>query len=114
MLQQCPFQKSHTLVGERLRGILRKEQSDSRSRHLPVGSAIECDGLEDFPFVRKIGNANRLFPELPGRAGDKLQGQASIVAAWHGSQSKRRLHFFKELLPLRFRKTHDQPGEARQ
>ena len=31
-----------------------------------------------------------------------------------GSLSKRHLHFFKELLPLRLRKTNDQPGEARQ
>ena len=79
-----------------------------------VGSAIECDGLEDPPFARTIGNASHLAPELPGRAGDKLQAQASSVAALHGSLSKRHLDFFKELLPLRLRKTNDQPGEARQ
>jgi hypothetical protein len=36
------------------------------------------------------------------------------VGVWLGSRSKRDLHFFKELIPVRLRKTDDQPGEARQ
>ncbi len=79
-----------------------------------VGSAAECDGLEDPRCARTIGNASHLAPGLRGRAGDKLQGQASSVAAWRGSQSKRHLDVFKELLPLRLRKTNDQPSEGRQ
>jgi hypothetical protein len=58
-------------------GMLRRERSDSRQCHRPVGSATECDGLEDHPFPRKIDKAIHLAPRLPGRAGDKLQGQAS-------------------------------------
>jgi len=88
-------------------GMLRRERSDSRQRHHRVGSAAECGGLEDSPFARTIGNASHLALALPGRAGDKLQDQASTVAAWSGSPSKRDLDFFKELLPLRFRKTND-------
>jgi hypothetical protein len=61
-----------------------------------------------------IGIAIDLAPELPDRVGDKLQDQASIEVALHGSLSKRDLDFFKELLPLWFRKTNDQPNEARQ
>ena len=70
--------------------------------------------LKISPFARTIGNASRLARGLPGRAGDKLQGQVSSVAALRGSLSKRHLYFFKELLPLRLRKTNDQPSEARQ
>jgi len=58
-------------------------------------------------------NASHLAPGLPGRADDMLQDQASDVAACLGSLSKRDLHFFKELLPLRLWKTNDQPSEAR-
>jgi hypothetical protein len=61
-----------------------------------------------------IGNAIHLAPELQTKARDKLQDQVSSGAAWHGSLSKRHLHFFEELLPLRLRKTNDQPLEARQ
>ena len=93
---------------------MRRGRLDSPLRHCPVGFAAECDGLEDLPCARTIDNANRLAPELHGRAGDKPQGQALGGVASLGSPSKRDLHFFKELLPLRLRKTNDQPGEARQ
>jgi hypothetical protein len=73
----------------------------------------ECDGLEDLPFARTIDIANRLAPKLPGKARDKLQDQAPSVFVSRGSLSNRHLHFFKKLLPLRLRKTNDQPGEAR-
>ena len=95
-------------------GTVRIGQSDSRQRQRLVGPAVEYGGLEDFPCARTIGNASRLAPGLRGRAGDTFLHQASSVAFLHGSQSKRHLHFFKELLPLRFRKTNDQPSEARQ
>jgi len=39
--------------------------------------AAECDELEDRRCTRTIGSASRLALRLPGRAGDKLQGQAS-------------------------------------
>ena len=55
-------------------GTVRREQSDSRQRHRPVGCAAECDGLEDPRCTRTIGSASRLAPALPRRAGDKLQG----------------------------------------
>jgi len=70
-------------------------------------------GQVNLPFARMIGNATHLSPELPGRAGDRPQDQAASGVAWLGSQSKRHLHFFNELFPLRLRKTNDQPGEAR-
>jgi hypothetical protein len=76
-------------------------------------SVADCDGLEDFPSAHTIGNANHFAPGLPGRAGDKLQGQG-LSAACYGDRSKCDLHFFKELLLLRLRKTNDQPGEAGQ
>jgi len=95
-------------------GTMRRGRSDSRLRHRPVGSATEYDGLEDSPYARTVGNASRLAPELRGIAGDKLPDQASTVASLCGSLSKRDLYFFKELLPLRLRKTNDQPNEARQ
>ena len=44
----------------------------------------ECDGLEDLPCARTIGNANRLSLGLHGRVDDKLQDQASSGAAWRG------------------------------
>jgi hypothetical protein len=90
-----------------------KELSNWILRHRLAGSAAECDGLEDFLYNHTIGNAIHLAPKLHGRARDKLQGQALIVAALHGSPSKRHLHFFKELRPLWLRKTNDQPSEAR-
>ena len=62
-------------------GRRRRGRSDSRKRHLPVGSAVECDGLEDLPFARTIDNASHRVPRLCGKAGDKLQGQASTVGA---------------------------------
>ena len=91
-----------------------KELSNCVRCHRLVGCAAECDGLEDLPSARTLGNATHLAPGFRGRAGDKLQGQGSNVAALLGSLSKRDLHFFKELLPLRLWKTNDQPGEARQ
>jgi hypothetical protein len=104
----------HGHVGGLLDGMTNKGRSDSRQRHHPVGFEAECDALEDSPFARTIGNASRLALGLPGRVGDMLQVQAASGAALHGSESKRDLHFFKELLPLRLRKTNDQPSEARQ
>ena len=89
---------------------MRRGRSDSRQRHRPVGFAAECDGLEDPRCTRTIGNASRLAPGLRGRAGDKLQGQASSVDVWHGSQSKRHLDIFQELPPLWHRKTEYQPA----
>ena len=85
----------------------------SRQRHRLVGFALECDGLEDPPFARKIDNASRLSPELYSKADDKLPDQASTGTSLDRSLSKRDLHFFKELLPLRFWKANDQSGEAR-
>jgi hypothetical protein len=95
-------------------GTMHRVRSDSRPCHRPAGSATQCDGLEDLPCTRTFGIARRLAPELPGKTGDTLQGQASSGAAWLGSLSKRHMHFFKELFPLRTRKTNDQPSEARQ
>ena len=92
---------------------MRRGRSDSRPCHFHVCSAIEYDGLGDSQSARTIGNANRLARGFPGRAGDKPLGQAANGVVWRGSLSKRHLHFFKELLPLRLRKTNDQPNEAR-
>ena len=97
-----------------LDGTTRRGRPDSRRRHRPVGSAAECGGPEDPPFARTIFIASNLAPGFPGRAGDKLQYQASSVAALRGFPSKRHLDFFKELIPLWLRETNGQPGEARQ
>src|ERR1700694_3901155 len=86
-------------------GTVHKGRSNSRQRHRPVGSAVECDGLEGLRCTRRIGNASRLAPGLCGRAGDKLRGQASSVAVWHEFESKRHLDMVKKLLPLRLGKT---------
>ena len=94
--------------------MLRRERSDSRQCHHPVGSATECGELEDPPYARTIGNAIHLAVELHGRAGDTLQDPAANEAAWFGSPSKCDLNFFKELFPLRLRKANDEPSEARQ
>ncbi len=102
------------MADELFDGTTRRGRSDSRQRHRPAAFAAECDGLEDLPFARNIDIASRLARELRGIAGDKLPDQASSVAVSIGFQSKRHLYFFKELLPLRLRKTNDQPGEARQ
>src|SRR6266404_8227149 len=77
-------------------GTVRREQSDSRQRHLPSGSGARCDELEDPRCTRTIGNASHLGPGLPGRVGDKLQAQASIVVVWHASPSKCHLDVFKQ------------------
>jgi hypothetical protein len=93
---------------------MRRNLSDSRQRHRPVGSAAECGGLEDLPYVRRIDNASHLSPGLLGTTGDKLQDQVSSGVAFCGFPSKCDPNFFKELLPLRRRKIHDQSSEARQ
>lgn len=48
-----------------------KELSDSLPRHRPDRSVAECDGLEDLPHARRIGNAIRHARGLYGRADDK-------------------------------------------
>jgi hypothetical protein len=58
-----------------------KELSNSIRYHRLAGCAAECDGLEDSPCARMIGNASRLAQELPGRVGDKLVAQAASGAA---------------------------------
>ena len=93
-------------------GTTRRGRSDSRQNHRPVGSATEHDGLEVPPCARTIDNATYLAPELPGRACDKLQVQASSEAVLRGFLSKRDLDFFKELFPLRLWKINHQPSEA--
>jgi hypothetical protein len=102
MVRELPLQKSHILFGERFRGISHKELSDSQQQR-PVGSATECDGPEDSPGARMIDNTSRHAPPLHGIGCDKLQVQASSLAALRGSTSECDLHFFKELLPLRLR-----------
>ena len=94
-------------------GTMRRVQSDSRQCHRPFGFATECDALEGLPYARTTGNASCLARGLPGKAGDKLQDQASSVVGWCEFPSKCHLHFFKELLPLRLRKTNHEPGETR-
>src|SRR6266403_5607851 len=79
---------------------MRRERSDSQPNHRPSGSGARCDELEDPRCTRTIGNASRLALRLHGRAGDTLQGQASIVVVWHASPSNRQLDVFKQLLPL--------------
>jgi hypothetical protein len=74
----------------------------------------EGDELEDPPFARSVGNASRLALGLPGRAGGKLAVPAGGVAVWRGLRSKRYLNGFNKLLPLRHRKTQDQPSERSQ
>ena len=108
--RQAAFRNADGLLD----GMMRRGRSDSLLRHRPVGFAAECDGLEDPPYAHTIGSASHLAPGLCDRAGDNLQDRASTVGAWRGSQSKRHMHFFKELLSLRLRKTNSQPGEARQ
>jgi hypothetical protein len=108
--RQAAFRNADWLLD----GMMRRGRSGSLWTHRPVGSTIEYDGLEDFPSDHTIGIASRLAPKLAGIAGDKLPDQASTVAFLFGSLSKRDLHFFKELFPLRLRKTNDQPSEARQ
>jgi hypothetical protein len=92
---------------------MRRERSDSRRCHLLGGSATEGDGLEDFPFARKLGSASRLAPALHCIVGDKPRVQALSVVVWNEFLSKRYPDVFKELPYLRFWKTNDQSGEAR-
>ncbi len=89
-------------------GMMRREQSDSLQRHHPIGPAAEYDEPEDPLCTHKIGNANHLAPGFPGKARDRLQGQASTVAAWCALESKRHLHAFKELPYLWLGKTEYQ------
>jgi hypothetical protein len=100
------------IADELFDGRTRRVRSDSQLQHRPVGSVGECGGLEDPPFARTIGIASHLVPGHPRRAGDRLRGQVSSGAVLLGSLSKRDLHFFKELFPLRLRKTNDQPSQA--
>src|SRR6266481_7927259 len=88
------------IADEPFDGTMRREQSDSRQRHRPVGCVAECDELEDPRCTRTSGNASHLGPGPRGRAGDNLPGQASIVVVWHASPSKRLLDLFKQLLSL--------------
>jgi hypothetical protein len=90
------------IAGVLFDGRMRKGQLNSRPRHLLVGFAAECDGLQDFPCVRTIGSASRLELGLHRRAADKLQRQASSVVVWHVSESNRPLNIFKKLLSLWF------------
>ena len=99
------------IADELFDGTVRRGRSGSRQCHRPVGFAAEYDGLEDVPSARTIDNASRLAPTLHGKAGDTLQDRASSGVSWPASQSKRHLHFFKELLPLRLRKTKHQPSQ---
>jgi len=76
-------------------GRMCKGQSDSRRCHRPVSFATECDGLEVLPCVHRIGNASRLAPGFHGRAGDRLQHQASSEAVSCVSESNYPLNIFK-------------------
>ena len=78
-----------------------KELSNWIRCHRLAGCAAECDGFEDSPYFRTIGNASHLAPALPDKAGDKRPDQASSVAVWPGFDSKRHLDVFKKLLSLR-------------
>ena len=81
----------------RFDGKMRREQSDSLQRHRRDGFAAEYDEPEDPLCTHKIGNANHLVPGFPGKAPDRLEGQASTAAVSHESRSKRHLDAFKEL-----------------
>ena len=67
------------IADELFDGMTRRGRAGSRQRHRPVCFAAECDGPEDFPFVRTIGNASHLVSALLGTAGDKHPDQASNV-----------------------------------
>ena len=71
---------------------------DLKIFHSPARLATPAISLQD--FTAELAISFRIKPQA---------GPLGI-----GSLSKRDLHFFKELLPLRLRKTNDQPGEARQ
>jgi hypothetical protein len=77
------------------------------------GSAADCDGLENLPRVRRIGNAIRPARGLYDRADDKPQARASGVAVWIEIQSRDSLNGLKQLFPLRHRKAAYQPREGR-
>jgi hypothetical protein len=105
-----------SVTDELFDGMMQRERGRSVSHRCPrlACFVVICDGLEDLPCAHMIGTASHLAPGLRGRAGDKLQAQASSVVAWHGSPPKRYLHFLKELFSLWLRNPNDQPGEARQ
>jgi hypothetical protein len=90
-----------------------KELSDSLPRNRPGSSVSECDGLEDLPRARRIGNASRRARELYGRADDKLEARASDVAVWIELQSRDSLYALEQLFPLQHRKAAYQPSEGR-
>ena len=71
---------------------------DLKIFHAPARLATPAVSLQD--FTAELAISFRIKPQA--------------WPLWRGSHSKRHLHFFKELLPLRLRKTNDQPSEARQ
>ncbi len=73
----------------------------------------ECDGLEDLPRTRRIGNASHRARELYGRADDKLEARASDVAVWIELQSRDTSYALEQLFPLQHRKAAYQPSEGR-
>ena len=105
--------KANAIADELLGDTSHIESLNSLPYRRLAGCAAECDGLEDPQCAHTAGIASRLSPKLHSKAGDKLQDQASSGVALLGSHSKGHLHFFKELLSLRLRKTNDQPSEAR-
>jgi hypothetical protein len=46
--------KVRAFVDEPFDGMLRRDRSDPLQCHRPVGSANECDGLEDPPFPAQL------------------------------------------------------------
>ncbi len=106
-LRLTDFRIADGLLGD----TLHIESPNSLPCHRPDGCAALCDELGDPPFAHTIGNAIHLAPKLHGRAVYKPQAQASSGAAWHGSQSKRRLDVLEELPYLWFWKAEDQPSQ---
>jgi hypothetical protein len=62
-------------------------------QRLALSSMIGAPNIEQLAASLLPGKAR---DRKAGRVGDMLQDQASTVAAWLGSQSKRRLHFVDE------------------
>jgi hypothetical protein len=83
-------------------------RSRSQPCHRPVGSVLECDGLEGLPCIRKIGTASYLARGPRDKVFDRLQDRASIAAVSPAFPSKSLLRVLKQLLPLRPRKTDGQ------
>ena len=106
--------KANAFADELLGDTSHTESPNSLPSRRVAGCAAEGGELEGPPCAHRIDNASHLVRGLSGRAGDKLQDQASSGADLPGSLSKCHLHVFKEFLPLRLRETNDQPSEARQ